>query len=409
MSEIPVSNGQFRFDKITLPDFNKQPQQIPPLFDIYSVAYAIGVAPKTLTYLLKAEKKILVRGNKKISKINFVKNSLYQDVSVKVDIKEEATKEGMYKEMRIPKKTPGEFRILHDPHPMLKYVQRQLLERILDKLPLPDYVTGFMKDVSITDTAKLHTDKEVVCCVDIANFFPSIKECMIRDMFMSMGWPMNVARIMSELCTYHNFVPQGAPTSPAISNLIGYHRFDKQVKELSDQNGFTYTRYADDLVFSTNRTDTKHTGEIDYFLSKIETVIQNSGFQVSTDKTKIMRHGSAQMVLGQSVRNQTPNLPGKKYKLLKAIVFNSLHQGLESQARRSKTDIQSFVRSIKGHLNFLNNVDPVKYAKLAPMFELAQVNAGMVLSNTRIMKKWIEIKSGPAPTVEVEAPAKKGK
>lgn len=407
MPEIQLSEAGFRFDKITLPDFSKQPQQIPPLFDLYSVAYAIGVAPKTLTYLLKVDKVVMAKGNKKVNKYNFVKNSLYQDVSVKIDIKEQQAKDGMYKEMRIPKKTPGEFRILHDPHPLLKYVQRQLLERILTKLPLPEYVTGFMKDVSITDTAKVHVDKEVVCCVDIANFFPSIKQRMIQDMFMSMGWPMNVSRIMSELCTYHNFVPQGAPTSPTISNLIGHHRFDKSVKALADQNGFIYTRYADDLVFSTDRTDTKHTGEVDYFLNKVEEVIRNSGFKVSTDKTKIMRHGSAQMVLGQSVRNETPTLPGKKYRLLKAIVFNSLHHGLESQAKRSKTDVNSFVRSIKGHLNFLRNVDPVKYGKLAPMFELAQVNAGMTLSNTKVMKKWINVQGGPAPVVEVETAKKK--
>ena len=324
--------------------------------------------------LLGLRNVLLFLKNKNTKKINFIKNNLYQDLKIQVDVQEQQKKEGMYKEMKIPKKTPGEFRILHDPHPLLKHVQRQLLETILGKIELPDYVTGFMIEVSITDTAKIHTDKEVVCCMDIENFFPSIKERMIRDMFQAMGWPENVARMMSELCTYHNFVPQGAPTSPTISNLIGYHRFDKPIKLLADQNGFTYSRYADDLVFSTDRTDTKHTGEIDYFLNKVEEAVNRGGFKVSCDKTKIMRHGSAQMVLGQSVRNTTPNLPGKKYRLLKAIVFNCLHHGIESQAQRSKTDSHAFVSSVRGHLNFLKNVDPMKYAKIMPMFEAALAN-----------------------------------
>jgi retron-type reverse transcriptase len=372
------------------------------------LAYAIGVAPRTITYLLKAERTLLLGRNgaknkKEKKQISFVKNKLYRDLAVSLEESENLRKDNMYKTMRIPKKRPGEFRILHDPHSLLKHVQRLLLDRLLGKLELPEYVTGFMKDVSITDTAKVHTNKEVVCCMDIQDFFPSIKEYMIRECMLSYGWPENVARMISEICTYHNFVPQGAPTSPTISNLIGYHRFDKQVKTLADQNDFTYSRYADDLVFSTNRTDTKHTGEIDNFLHQIEQVIQRSGFKISPDKTKIMRKGNAQMVLGQSVPNAEPTLPGKKYYLLRAIVHNCMTQGIEEQAKKSGMNPQAFIRSIKGHLNFLKNVDPKKHAKIYPQFETALFTFDPSLtSSVHINKDWAKIKAPVDPSNSAE-------
>ena len=391
-----INAGHFRFDKISLPDFTKQPQNLPPLFDAYSLAYAIGVAPKTVTYLLKADPEFRGKNQKaKGKKLTFVKNNLYRDLAVQIPPEGAPTalrKDNMYKTMQIPKKTPGEFRILHDPHIILKHVQRQLLDRLLSSLEMPDYVTGFMKDVSIVDTAKQHTQKEVVCCVDIHDFFPSVKEIMIRECMMSYGWPENVARMISELCTYHNFLPQGAPTSPVVSNLVAYHRFDKDIKKLADANGFVYSRYADDLVFSTKDTDTKYTGVVDNFLYEVETVLARAGFKISDDKTKIMRKGSAQMVLGQSVPNAQPTLPGKKYYLLRAIVHNCLTQGIEEQAKRSKQTPTSFIRTVKGHLNFLRNVDPVKFGKLQPQFETALFNFDPGLTaNVNVNKDWCPV------------------
>jgi len=294
-------------------------------------------------------------------------------------------KNNLYKTFKIPKKNKKgktKFRHLCDPEQRLKYIQKQIANKILSKFELPEYITGFRKGVSIVDTAKIHAGKKIVMSLDIENFFPSIKQWHVNVMLrMLFKYPDSVNRLISELVTFHNFVPQGAPTSPIISNLVSYAFFDKEVKELSDKYQLNYTRYADDLTFSTNKDYPKLSepsesnpnipikSELDDFVNSITLICKKHGFKINKYKTKYMRGVARKWVLG-TVVNKEPNILRYKYNIIRAILHNINLNGLEKEASKTGRTKIEFISWVKGLLLFLKQVNPQKGGLLLDDFNL---------------------------------------
>jgi RNA-directed DNA polymerase len=170
-----------------------------------------------------------------------------------------------YVRYTIPKSNGGKRTILA-PKPELKAIQRKILSALLERTTVSPMAHGFVKERSIITNAKQHVGREYVLRLDLKDFFPSITFKRVRGMFISLGYSFAVASVLALLCTEYHREPfdrdgtiyhvsigkrhlvQGAPTSPSLSNLIAYH-LDYRLHGLATKRNFTYTRYADDLIF----------------------------------------------------------------------------------------------------------------------------------------------------------------
>jgi RNA-directed DNA polymerase len=153
-----------------------------------------------------------------------------------------------YASFSIPKRRGGS-RTIEAPNDKLKALQRRVLHRLLNPLPMHPAATGFVRGRSIVDNARPHVGRGVVINLDLADFFPSIAAERVAAAFRGLGWDADAAAILSRICTNEGHLPQGAPTSPAISNLV-CRRLDERLARLVSQFDGHYTRYADDITVS---------------------------------------------------------------------------------------------------------------------------------------------------------------
>ena len=222
------------------------------------------------------------------------------------------------------KKSNGEDRIIQAPHKQLKTVQRKILKTILHRVPLNKYAEGFRKNRSILTNATHHVNKKVIVKLDIKDFFPSIDSNRVFGMYLQLGYPRQVAQLLTDLSTVQKKLPTGAPTSPTIANIIS-RRLDKRFVRLGLKTDFTYSRYADDITISCD------TDNILKMIPFFKEIIQDEGFAVNEGKIRILRSGSRQSVTGVVV-NEKPNITRREIKKLRAVLHNSKHGSLYQQA-----------------------------------------------------------------------------
>ena len=153
-----------------------------------------------------------------------------------------------YRPFTIQKRDGRERRILA-PSPALKVLQRQLLQRYLTQLRTHPAATAFSSGASIVANARQHAGQAWIATLDIADFFESTNAERVRAFFIKEGWRGAALATLMRLCVYRNGLPQGAPTSPCLSNLVN-RELDRELSQLAQGAGAHYTRYADDLTFS---------------------------------------------------------------------------------------------------------------------------------------------------------------
>ncbi|MGD9609848.1 MAG: trypsin-like peptidase domain-containing protein [Desulfovibrionaceae bacterium] len=213
----------------------------------------------------------------------------------------------------IPKKH-GPLRRIDAPKLWLKQIQRRLCD-VLSMIYEPkSSVTAYVKDGGIVFNAARHVGKKWVLNIDLENFFPSINFGRVRGMFMAKPYelPHQIASILAQICCYNNALPQGAPTSPIVSNMI-CAKMDTALYHLAKSRGCIYSRYADDITFSTHSRQfpcgLAEVSRLDSELSMtpgsalVET-IQCNGFQINTSKVRICAKGSRQTVTGLVVNEK---------------------------------------------------------------------------------------------------------
>ena len=153
-----------------------------------------------------------------------------------------------YRPFSIPKRD-GRERTILAPSPALKALQRRLLRRYLARLPIHPAATAFHPGGSIVANARRHAGQAVIATVDVADFFLSTTADRVRRFFLAQGWRGEALAALMRLCVYRGGLPQGAPTSPCLSNLVNVD-LDEALDALAHRSGGTYTRYGDDLTFS---------------------------------------------------------------------------------------------------------------------------------------------------------------
>jgi retron-type reverse transcriptase len=286
-----------------------------------------------------------------------------------------------YHRFDIPKKTGGR-RLISAPKPALAAAQQKIFATILKPLSVEAEAHGFVIGHSIVSNASPHVGKQVVINVDLADFFPSITFRRVRGLFKKLGYSGSVATVLALLCTepprlatehdgkmYHvalgdRVLPQGACTSPAITNLI-CRRLDRRLAGLANKHGFTYTRYADDLTFSGALP--KATGRL---LESVRAILADEGLEENPAKTRVMRRSRRQEVTGLSV-NDKLSVSRKERRELRAILHNAAKTGLASQNRH---DHPNFAAYLRGRVAFFRMVDPKRGAALEEALARALAN-----------------------------------
>ncbi len=239
-----------------------------------------------------------------------------------------------------------EPRIISIPNPFLKNVQRRILHWILDMEPLHDAAHGFVKKRSIFTAAEPHTNKRVVIAVDIRDFFGTITSNRAYGVFRQLGFDKKDASALASLCTYKNSLPQGAPTSPALANLV-CRRLDSRLAGLMSKYGHSYTRYADDLFFSGDST-------IIRLIPYIKSIVNDEGFETADEKFRIMRSGGCQRILGLNV-NSKVSIPRKVRRVIRAMVWEQLN---------SDTPDDALLDFLYGHVGLMKHTHPSQGRKL---------------------------------------------
>ena len=209
-----------------------------------------------------------------------------------------------YRTVRVPKRSGGE-RTLRVPDDATKAIQRQLLHRVLDRVPVHAAAHGFERGRSIVTNAGPHAARPLVIRMDIVDFFGSTSDRRIRRLFRVLGWDADAAALLTRLTTDAGSLPQGAPTSPKLANLVNA-RLDARLAALAAARGATYTRYADDLTFSFVAGD--H-GVVADILAATKKIVGQEGYRLHLDrKLQIRRRHHRQLVTGLVV-NQHVALP----------------------------------------------------------------------------------------------------
>ena len=272
-----------------------------------------------------------------------------------------------YKEFIIPKKN-GKDRIIHAPEDKLKRIQRKLGEYLTDihnkyindkedkkykedkKVKL-NISHGFVKGNSIFTNAKIHRNKRYVLNVDILEFFPPFHFGRVRGYFeksKEFGLLNECATLIAQLTCYKGRLPQGAPTSPVISNLI-FNIVDMRILNLAKKYKLDYTRYVDDMSFSTN--DKKFLFTHKKFIEELINILEKSGFKINENKTRLEYFSSRQEVTGLTV-NKKLNANKSFIKKTRAMANELYKTGKFSINGKKGT-----LNQLEGRFAFINQID----------------------------------------------------
>lgn len=225
----------------------------------------------------------------------------------------QAVKPG-YREVPLPKRSGGQ-RLLCVPDDTLKALQRRIHHRLLRRLRCHAAVTGFQRGESIVTHARRHVGRAVVVRLDLKDFFPSTGAGRVYRYFRNIGWNRPAARLLMKLCTHRGGLPQGAPTSPRLSNLVNY-RLDSRLAAMAKKLGAGYSRYADDLTLSFAVDNRKL---IRYLIRFVRKVVATEGYTVhGRKKLHIRRRHQQQRVTGLVV-NEHVQLPRQTRRWLRAV------------------------------------------------------------------------------------------
>jgi hypothetical protein len=282
-------------------------------------------------------------------------------------------------------KRHGSYRIVEAPKAKLRAIQRRILREILDQIPAHRAAHGFRPGHSCLTHARPHVGKLVLLRMDLRNFFTSIPARRINALFKTLGYPEATARALTGLCTSRvpavalktlpdgarlpwiegkqlrePHLPQGAPTSPALSNLCALH-LDLRLDALAHSLGSTYTRYADDLAISGGEALRRQVMKVS---SLVAAIAGEEGFKANHRKTRVMHRSDRQMLTGIVV-NEHPNIRRADYDRIKAVLHHCARGDPASQNREGRTD---FREHLLGRIGYVKQLNPARGAKLESLF-----------------------------------------
>ena len=290
-----------------------------------------------------------------------------------------------YHRFLIPKRS-GAPRLITSPKPVLREAQGWINREILSKLEPELEAKAFKRKTNIKDNAQIHCGKGLVIRVDLSDFFFSITFPRVRGFFISLGYNPGVSTVLALLCTESDrtkvtykkedwFIaqgerrlPQGACTSPALSNLIA-RRLDRRIRKYlaSIDEGWSYTRYADDLAVSHPESD----AEVKKVLKALQKIVPDEGFSINEKKTAIMRRPHRQIITGLILNDQEPRIPRVYLKKVRAMVHRA------DQLYKSGV-VPENLYEIKGKLSFIKMIMPEHVEKIVKKYSWLDSNESLI-------------------------------
>jgi hypothetical protein len=296
------------------------------------------------------------------------------------------------------RKPAGGARLIEEPKPLLKHVQRVILREVINRIPAHEAAHGFRRGRSAVTYAAAHAGSQLVIHLDLEDFFGTVGAGRIYGIFRTCGYPEPVAHLLTALVTNsmphrlwglrpdppsgplagsdfrlgqhlrHPHLPQGAPTSPALANLAAF-RLDRRLAGLAAAAGVRYGRYADDLAFSSHNSDSSvGRGRAERLAQAVEAVVLEEGFRVNPFKTFFQRAGQRQLLAGVVI-NERPNVRRRDYDNLKAILHNCARHG---PATENRSGHPNFPAHLRGRISHVGQLNPQRGDRLLELYH--QIN-----------------------------------
>lgn len=256
-----------------------------------------------------------------------------------------------YRRVQLPKKGGG-CRSLSVPDPVLKAIQRQITDTLLIHMPVSRFAAAYRCGSSVMHNAAPHIGKDVVLKLDILHFFDSIRYSAVKDAaFPPQIYAEPLRILLTMLCYYRDTLPQGAPSSPAISNILLYP-FDEQIGQWCAARGIAYTRYCDDMTFS-GSFDPKQV------IHLAASELSKLGFLLNTQKTRILRPGQQQCVTGLIV-NEKLSVPADLRRKVRQDLYYCQKYGIHSHLQHLGLTIpeEQYRQKLLGQVNYILQVMP---------------------------------------------------
>ena len=256
-----------------------------------------------------------------------------------------------YHKVKLPKKGGG-YRNLSVPDEVLKSIQRRIADVLLIHMPVSRYAKAYRFGSSTLRNAKHHVGKQVVLKLDILHFFDSIRYSTVKDkVFPEEIYAEPLRILLTMLCYHKDALPQGAPSSPAITNIILYE-LDEQIGQWCRERGIAYTRYCDDMTFS---------GDFDpaEVIRYVRLELKKMGFLLNEQKTRIQRPSQQQSVTGIVV-NEKLNIPADYRRNLRQELYYCRKFGIQEHLQKIGLEIpeETYRMQLLGKVNYVLQVHP---------------------------------------------------
>lgn len=253
-----------------------------------------------------------------------------------------------YRDFEILKKN-GKKRRISEPLPSLKEIQIWILKNILNNVPVSAYAKAYKAKTKLSENLKYHIKQPKVLTIDLENFFNSVPFEAIEKVFLTLGYSKMISNLLAKLCTKNTALPQGAPTSPYLSNLV-LKEADGVISDFCKARKIRYTRYADDLSFSGD-FDTEE------LLYKVTKTMEDIHLKINESKTKLMTPDKRQTVTGIVV-NEKPQVVFQKRNELRQELFYIKKFGLEEHKVYKEIKQAHYLEHLLGKINFILQINP---------------------------------------------------
>ena len=284
-----------------------------------------------------------------------------------------------YKVYEIPKREPGKTRTIAQPARELKPLQRWIMENVLSKYPIHPSATAYRKGMNIANNAWPHAHHRYLLKMDFKDFFPSIKSSDFEKFVLAnpldASWSEEEIGHLSRMLFWKKKRTEdlrlsiGAPSSPLLSNILLY-RFDVMVNELCSSRGVSYTRYADDLTFSTSKRDLLY--QIEREIPPICTRLQSPRLRINRDKTIHVSKKSSRRVTGLILTNDGNVSIGRDRKRQVRAAFHKFVLGMLDAKEATK---------LAGMIAYIKSVEPAYLEKLREKYGAAILNDLFLLNS----------------------------
>lgn len=256
-----------------------------------------------------------------------------------------------YEEIIIKKKNK-DLRYLNEPSPILKSIQKRILKNVLEEKMISKCAYAYKKGLSTVLNAKNHVGCKVILKLDIENFFDNINFYKVyNSCFNENLYPKKLGMLLTNLCVYNGKLPQGAPTSGYISNIV-LREFDCNIDAYCKDKNINYTRYSDDMTFS---------GEFDIrkLIKYVNELLFKEGFRLNKSKIKVVLNTTRQQVTGIVV-NEKLNLSKNYKRKVRQEVYYVLKYGVKSHIKKRNINLSCnrYLSMLLGKINYVLTVNP---------------------------------------------------